>query len=330
MSHQLTFADSEFNGKRRKTRKELFLARMEALLPWAMMLAVIEPVYPKAGNGRRPYPLDTMLRIHCMQQWYSLSDGAMEDALYEIASMRLFAKLSLDQAIPDRTTIMNFRHLLEQHRLARQLFDSVNQWLSDAGIMMKQGTLVDATLIEAPCSTKNKRGERDGEMHQTKKGNQWYFGMKAHIGVDAKSGMTHSLETTAANEHDLNQVGNLLHGEEAFVFADAGYQGAENREELADVKAQWAIAMRPGRLKELKKHPRKNKAVIAFERLKSSIRAKVEPPFRIIKRQFGFVKARFKGLRKNDNQLAMLFTLANLFRVDQMIRAWDSCAQKSR
>ena len=330
MNHQLTFADSEFNGKRRKTRKELFLARMEALLPWAMMLEVIEPVYPKAGNGRRPYPLDTMLRIHCMQQWYSLSDGAMEDALYEIASMRLFAKLSLDQAIPDRTTIMNFRHLLEQHRLARQLFDAVNQWLSDAGIMMKQGTLVDATLIEAPCSTKNKRGERDGEMHQTKKGNQWYFGMKAHIGVDAKSGLTHSLETTAANEHDLNQVGNLLHGEEAFVFADAGYQGAENREELADVKAQWAIAMRPGRLKELKKHPHKNKAVIAFERLKSSIRAKVEHPFRIIKRQFGFVKARFKGLRKNDNQLAMLFTLANLFRVDQMIRAWDSCAQKSR
>ena len=330
MNHQLTFADSEFNGKRRKTRKELFLARMEALLPWAMMLEVIEPVYPKAGNGRRPYPLDTMLRIHCMQQWYSLSDGAMEDALYEITSMRLFAKLSLDQAIPDRTTIMNFRHLLEQHRLARQLFDTVNLWLSDAGIMMKQGTLVDATLIEAPCSTKNKRGERDGEMHQTKKGNQWYFGMKAHIGVDAKSGLTHSLETTAANEHDLNQVGNLLHGEEAFVFADAGYQGAENREELADVKAQWAIAMRPGRLKELKKHPRKNKAVIAFERLKSSIRAKVEHPFRIIKRQFGFVKARFKGLRKNDNQLAMLFTLANLFRVDQMIRAWDSCAQKSR
>lgn len=330
MNHQLTFADSEFNGKRRKTRKELFLARMEALLPWAMMLEVIEPVYPKAGNGRRPYPLDTMLRIHCMQQWYSLSDGAMEDALYEITSMRLFAKLSLDQAIPDRTTIMNFRHLLEQHQLARQLFDAVNLWLSDAGIMMKQGTLVDATLIEAPCSTKNKRGERDGEMHQTKKGNQWYFGMKAHIGVDAKSGLTHSLKTTAANEHDLNQVGNLLHGEEAFVFADAGYQGAENREELADVKAQWAIAMRPGRLKELKKHPHKNKAVIAFERLKSSIRAKVEHPFRIIKRQFGFVKARFKGLRKNDNQLAMLFTLANLFRVDQMIRAWDSCAQKSR
>ncbi|MFM4857571.1 IS5 family transposase [Aeromonas hydrophila] len=315
MSHQLTFADCEFNGKRRKTRKEIFLTRMDAVLPWSRMLAVIEPVYPKAGNGRRPYPLDTMLRIHCMQQWYNLSDSAMEDALYEIASMRLFAKLSLDLAIPDRTTIMNFRHLLELHQLARQLFEAVNQWLCDAGIMMKQE-------------------ERDPEMHQTKKGNQWYFGMKAHIGVDAKSGLTHSLETTSANEHDLNQVGHLLHGKEEFVFADAaGYQGAENREELADVKAQWAIAMRPGKLKELKelkKHPRKNKAVIAFEKLKSSIRAKVEHPFRLIKRQFGFVKARYKGLLKNDNQLAMLFTLANLFRVDQMIRAWGNCAQQLR
>ena len=323
MSHQLTFADSEFNSKRRQTRKEAFFARMDALLPWPRMLAVIEPVYPKSGNGRRPYPLETMLRIHCMQQWYNLSDGAMEDALYEIASMRLFARLSLDQAIPDRTTIMNFRHLLEQHRLARQLFESINQWLSDAGIMMTQGTLVDATIIEAPSSTKNKRQQRDPEMHQTKKGNQWHFGMKAHIGVDAKSGLTHSLATTAANEHDLNQAGNLLHGKEEFVFGDAGYQGAPKREELAGVKVEWAITERPGKVKALKQRPRKNKAVIQFERLKASIRAKVEHPFRLIKRQFGFVKARYKGLMKNDNQLAMLFTLANLFRVDQLIRAQE-------
>ena len=293
---------------------------MEALLPWSRMLAVIEPVYPKSGNGRRPYPLETMLRIHCIQQWYNLSDGAMEDALYEIASMRLFAKLSLDQAIPDRTTIMNFRHRLEQHQLARQLFESINQWLSDAGIMMTQGTLVDATIIEAPSSTKNKRQQRDPEMHQTKKGNQWHFGMKAHIGVDAKSGLTHSLATTAANEHDLNQAGNLLHGKEEFVFGDAGYQGAPKREELAGVKVEWAITERPGKVKALKQRPRKNKAVIQFERLKASIRAKVEYPFRLIKRQFGFVKARYKGLMKNDNQLAMLFTLANLFRVDREFR----------
>ena len=200
-----------------------------------------------------------MLRIHCMQHWYNLSDGAMEDALYEIASMRLFARLSLDSALPDRTTIMNFRHLLEQHQLARQLFKTINRWLAEAGVMMTQGTLVDATIIEAPSSTKNKEQQRDPEMHQTKKGNQWHFGMKAHIGVDAKSGLTHSLVTTAANEHDLNQLGNLLHGEEQFVSADAGYQGAPQREELAEVDVDWLIAERPGKVRTLKQHPRKNK-----------------------------------------------------------------------
>ncbi len=246
----------------------------------------------------------------------------MEDALYEIASMRLFARLSLDSALPDRTTIMNFRHLLEQHQLARQLFKTINRWLAEAGVMMTQGTLVDATIIEAPSSTKNKEQQRDPEMHQTKKGNQWHFGMKAHIGVDAKSGLTHSLVTTAANEHDLNQLGNLLHGEEQFVSADAGYQGATARGAgrggcgLADRRAS-----RQG--KTLKQHPRKNKTAINIEYMKASIRAKVEHPFRIIKRQFGFVKARYKGLLKNDNQLAMLFTPANLFRVDQMIRQWE-------
>ncbi|WP_224770555.1 IS5 family transposase [Citrobacter freundii] len=282
MSHQLTFADSEFSSKRRQTRKEIFLSRMEQILPWQNMVEVIEPFYPKAGNGRRPYPLETMLRIHCMQHWYNLSDGAMEDALYEIASMRLFARLSLDSALPDRTTIMNFRHLLEQHQLARQLFKTINRWLAEAGVMMTQGTL-----------------------------------------VDAKSGLTHSLVTTAANEHDLNQPGNLLHGEEQFVSADAGYQGAPQREELAEVDVDWLIAERPGKVRTLKQHPRKNKTAINIEYMKASIRAKVEHPFRIIKRQFGFVKARYKGLLKNDNQLAMLFTLANLFRADQMIRQWE-------
>ncbi len=240
---------------------------MEQILPWQNMTAVIEPFYPKAGNGRRPYPLETMLRIHCMQHWYNLSDGAMEDALYEIASMRLFARLSLDSALPDRTTIMNFRHLLEQHQLARQLFKTINRWLAEAGVMMTQGTLVDATIIEAPSSTKNKEQQRDPEMHQTKKGPQ--------------------------------------------------------REELAEVDVDWLIAERPGKVKTLKQHPRKNKTAINIEYMKASIRARVEHPFRIIKRQFGFVKARYKGLLKNDNQLAMLFTLANLFRVDQMIRQWE-------
>ena len=321
MDHQLTFADSEFNQKRRRTRKEIFLSRMDKLIPWKRLESIIEPHYPKAGNGRRPYPLTTMLRIHCMQQWYSLSDPAMEDALYEIASMRLFAGLSLDKPIPDHTTIMNFRHLLERKKLARKIFREVNQWLTDAGVLLKEGTLVDATIIEAPTSTKNKSGERDPEMHQTKKGNQWHFGMKAHIGVDARTGITHSFTTTAANEHDLNQASELLHGDEQFIFADAGYRGAEKRDELRDVTADWHIAERPGKVQALKKHPRKNKVPIQTEYLKASVRAKVEHPFRIIKCQFGFVKARYRGLLKNDSKLAMLFTLANLVRVDQMLRA---------
>lgn len=186
--------------------------------------------------------------------------------------------------------------------------------------MMTQGTLVDATIIEAPGSTKNKNNERDPDMHQTKKGNQWYFGMKAHIGVDAKSGLTHTLVTTAANEHDLNPLNNLLHGEEKFISGDADYQGAQKREELKDTNVEWLIAERPGKIRALKKRPRKNKTIINIEYLKASIRAKVEHPFRIIKCQFGYLKARYKGLMKNDSQLAMLFTLANLFKIDQMLR----------
>ncbi len=321
MDHQLTFADSEYHSKRRQTRKEIFLGRMESLIPWQRLESVIEPHYPKVGNGRRPYPLATMLRIHCMQQWYSMSDPAMEDALYEIASMRIFAGLSLNAPIPDHSTILKFRHLLERHGLARRIFEEVSNWLTEAGVLVKEGTLMDATIIEAPSSTKNKTGERDPEMHQTKKGKQWHFGMKAHIGVDAKTGLTHSFTTTAANEHDLNQAGNLLHGEEAFIFADSGYRGAEKREELDGVEADWHIAEIPSKVKELKKRPRINKAQLKTEYLKASIRAKVEHPFRVIKCQFGFTKARYRGLVKNDGKLAMLFALANIARLDQMLRA---------
>lgn len=321
MDQQLTFADSEFSHKRRQTRKEKFLGRMEKLIPWTRLEAVIEPHYPTSGNGRRPYPLSTMLRVHCMQQWYNLSDPAMEDALYEIASMRIFAGLSLDKAIPDHSTILKFRHLLERHNLARQIFEEVNQWLSDAGVLLKEGSLIDATIIEAPSSTKNSTGERDPEMHQTKKGNQWHYGMKAHIGVDARTGLTHSFTTTAANEHDLNQAEYLLHGEEAFVFADNGYRGADKREALKDIPIDWHIAEAPSKIKALKQHPRINKRQLNIEYMKASIRAKVEHPFRIIKCQFGFTKARYRGLMKNDGKLAMLFALANIVRIDQMLRA---------
>jgi IS5 family transposase len=231
-----------------------------------------------------------------MQHWYNMSDTAMEDALYEITSMRLFALLSLDRAIPDHTIIMNFRHILEKHKLARKLFKEVNKWLSDAGIYLKEGTIVDATIIEAACPTKNKVKERDPEMHQTQKGKQCFFGSKAHIGVDAKTGLTHSLSTTTANEHDLNQTENLLDEEEGFVSADSGYRGAEKRPELKNVKGAWLIAEIPSKIKNWKKHPRKNKLPIRTEYIKASIRAKVEHPFRIIKCQFGFRKAIYRSL----------------------------------
>ena len=218
-----------------------------------------------------------------------------------------------------RTTIMNFRHLLEQHQLARQLFKTINRWLAEAGVMMTQGILVDATIIEAPSCCQQRAATRSGDASDQERQSValWHEG---HIGVDAKSGLTHSL-ITAANEHDLNQLGNLLHGEEQFVSADAGYQGAPQREELAEVDVDWLIAKHPGKVKTLRQHPRKNKTAINIEYMKASIRAKVEHPFRIIKRQFGFVKLLIqRRFMKNDNQLAMLFTLANLFRVDQMIR----------
>jgi IS5 family transposase len=215
---------------------------------------------------------------------------------------------------------MNFRHLLEKYKLSRPLFKQVNKWLSDAGIYLEEGIIVDANIIEAASSTKNKAKERDAEMHQTQKGKQWFFGLKAHIGVDARTELTYTVSTTAANVHDITETAHLLHGEACFVSADSGYRGAQKREELKNVKADWLIAEMPSKVRTLKKHPRKNKQPIQTEYIKASIRAKVEHPFRIIKCQFGFRKAIYRGLAKNDSKLAMLFALANVFRVDQMIR----------
>jgi len=262
-----------------------------------------------------------MLRVHCLQQWYNLSDAATEDSLYEIASMRRFAHLTLDKSIPDHTTVMKFRHLLEKHDLGQQIFSAVNQYLEASGLLMKEGSSIDATIIEAPSSTKNKLSQRDSEIHQTKKGNQWHFGMKAHIGVDVKTGLTHTFTTTAANVHDLNEAHHLLHGEEKHIFADSGYRGAQKRDELQEVRADWYIAEQPSKVKKLKKHPRINKAAIKIEYLKASVRAFVEHPFRIIKCQFGFRKTRYRGIVKNDNKLAILFAFANIYRLSQLIKS---------
>jgi len=307
---QMSFGDAEYAGKRKKTRREVFLAEMEQVVPWKSLLSLIEPFYPVAGRGRHPYPLETMLRVHLMQNWFGLSDPAMEEALYEITPMRVFARLSLTEPIPDETTILNFRRLLEKNELAPEILTRVNAYLTRKGLMLKRGSIVDATIIAAPSSTKNAEGKRDPEMRQTKKGNQWHFGMKAHIGVDADSGFVHTVTTTSANEPDVEEVRFLLHGKEEVVHADAGYAGAEGRVNRKGLR--WQIAAKRGRIKAMKDGPAK-RAVQNLERHKASIRARVEHPFRVIKRQFGLMKVRFRGLAKNTAHVITLFALSNLW-----------------
>ena len=309
---QMTFADAEYAGKRKQTRKELFLIEMDQVVPWQGLIALIEPHYPKGEGGRPAYPLMAMLRVHLMQNWFGYSDPAMEEALYETTILRQFSGLSLER-IPDETTILNFRRLLEKHELASGILAVINGYLGDRGLSLRQGTIVDATLIHAPSSTKNKDGKRDPEMHQTKKGNQYYFGMKAHIGVDDESGLVHSVVGTAANVADVTQVDKLLHGDENMVGADAGYTGVEKRPEHEGRKVIWQIAARRSTYKKLNKRSALYKAARKIEKAKAQVRAKVEHPFRVIKRQFGYVKVRFRGLAKNTAQLVTLFALSNLW-----------------
>jgi transposase, IS5 family len=307
---QISFGDSEYLAKKKKTRREIFLGEMEQVVPWARLLEIIEPHYPVAGRGRQPYPLQTMLRVHLMQNWFGLSDPAMEEALYEIGSMRGFCRLSLTEPIPDETTILNFRRLIEQNELAPMILEQVNAHLARQGLMLKRGSIVDATILAAPSSTKNAQGQRDPEMHQTKKGNQWYFGMKAHIGVDTDSGLVHTVVTSAAHQADVTVVGKLLHGKESQVHADAGYLGADKR--VGRRKLKWEIAQRRGKIKAMAEGKQK-RLVQAAEKAKASVRARVEHPFRVIKRQFGYLKVRFRGLAKNTAQVLTLFALSNLW-----------------
>ena len=312
---QMSLSSSGFELKTKRTRKREFLDEMELVVPWSELVALIEPYAPKAGakGGRPPFAVATMLRIHFLQQWFNLSDPAMEEALYDMELFRQFTGLDggVDR-LPDESTILRFRHLLEQHELSLRIMGAVNATLAAKGLLLKAGTVVDATLIAAPSSTKNDSGERDPEMHQTKKGNQWHFGMKAHVGVDADSGLVHTVIGTAANVNDVTQGHALLHGEEQVVFADAGYQGADKREEATGVA--WHVAMRPGKRKAIR-HTPWGSLVEQAEKLKASVRAKVEHPFRVIKRQFGYVKVRYRGLKKNSQQLFTLFALSNLWMV---------------
>ena len=315
---QLSLGESGFERKTKRTRKREFLDEMNLVVPWTELVLLIAPHAPTPGakGGRPPFAVEIMLRIHFVQQWFNLSDPAMEEALYDMALFREFVGLDAgEDNLPDESTILRFRHLLEAHNLSLQILATVNATLAAKGLLLKSGTVVDATLIAAPSSTKNSSGERDPEMHQTKKGNQWHFGMKAHIGVDADSGLVHTVVGTAANVNDVTQAHALVHGAETDVFADAGYQGVGKRDETQEINVNWHVAMRPGKRKVLDKSTPMGAILDQLERAKASIRAKVEHPFRVIKRQFGHVKVRYRGLAKNTAQLHTLFALSNLWMV---------------
>ena len=296
----------------KKTRKQALLDQMDQVVPWAVLVQLIAPYYPEGKTGRPPFSLTTMLRIHFMQQWFTLSDPAMEEAFFDTPLYREFAQLEEFGRLPDESTIVRFRHRLEKHKLAEQILSVVNELLTQRGLLLKAGTAVDATLIAAPTSTKNKDKKRDPEMHSSKKGNQWYFGMKAHIGVDAESGLVHTVRGTSGHVSDIAEANTLLHGEENVAFGDAGYQGVEKRPD-ATKDVTWHVAMRPGKRRALNKENAADVMIDKAQKLKASIRAKVEHPFRVIKRQFGFVKVRYRGLKKNTAQLVTLFALSNLW-----------------
>ena len=312
-SEQPSFTDVEYGNRRRVSRREKFLETMDATIPWATWVGLIEPHYysdAPGKRGRKAKPVETMLRMYLLQVWFSLSDEGVEDAVYDSYAMRRF--LGLDFAVeqvPDATTLLHFRHLLEEHKLGEKLLAAQNDLFDQQGWMMRGGSIVDATLIAAPSSTKNATGQRDPEMHQTKKGNQWYFGMKAHIGVDAGTGYVHSVACTPANVHDLDETANLVRADDEVVYADAGYQGVDRRHDIAADEhlstVQWRVAARKGKLKAMAGPDRQ------AESRKASVRAKVEHPFLIVKRDFGFTKTRYRGLAKNRHHLHMLFASAN-------------------
>jgi len=312
-SEQPSFTDIEYGNRRRVSRREQFLETMNATIPRARWVGLIEPHYYQdtpGKKGRKAKPIETMLRMYLLQVWFSLSDEGVEDAIYDSYAMRRFMGLDFAvEQVPDATTLLHFRHLLDEHKLGEKLLAAQNEIFEEQGWIMRGGSIVDATIIAAPSSTKNATGQRDPEMHQTKKGNQWYFGMKAHIGVDAGTGYVHSVTATAANIHDLDEAANLVRGDDEVVYCDAGYQGAHRRPEIAEdehlSKVEWRVAARKGVLKTMTEHDR------GLESRKAAVRAKVEHPFLIIKRDFGFTKTRYRGIGKNLNHLQMRFASAN-------------------
>jgi IS5 family transposase len=307
---QMTLAGATgFEKHGRSTRKAAFLARMEKLVPWAEFCALIEPHYPKAGGGRPPIGVERMLRMYLLANWFNLADEACEDALYDIPVFRQFCRIDLGrERVPDATTLLNFRHLLEEHQIGLALFAKVGELLLDSGLKLSGGTIVDATIIAAPSSTQNEDKARDPEMHQTKKGNQWYFGMKVHVGVDSASGLVHSASITAANVHDSQQLPNLLHGNETRVYGDSAYRNQKRVLKQIAPKAKNFTNQRAYRNRPL------SEADKLTNRRKSSVRAKVEHVFRPLKTLWGFAKARYRGLQKNANRAFAMLAMVNIYK----------------
>jgi transposase, IS5 family len=318
MDAQLSFASLDFAGKKKRTKRDAFLAEMAAVVPWSLLEAVIDPHYPKAGpnGGRRPYPIAVMLRIYCLQQWYNLSDPGAEEALYDIQSMRAFCHLELGRdAIPDETTILNFRHLLEAHALTKAVFEAVAEHLEARGALLRGGTIVDATLIAASPSTKNEEGKRDPEMRSSKKGNQWYFGMKAHIGVDASSGLVHTAGVTSGSVHDAKVMDHLIRDDDTAVYGDKGYASDAKKRAAEAAGVLWAVKEKGqvGRQLTARQHARNHRF--------GKVRAKVEHVFRVVKCQFGYRKVRYRGIAKNGAQVFSLMALANLYLARRTLAA---------
>jgi transposase, IS5 family len=324
VSVQTSFSELEYASKKKLTRRDRFLAQIEAVTPWSILEQTIAPFYPSSGGrGRPPIGLGRMLRMYVAQQCFGLSDEGIEDALYDSQAIRRFVGIDLGrEKAPDATTLLNFRHLLESHQLSESIFNAINGHLAEKGLFLREGTIVDATLIAAPPSTKNEAGKRDPEMHQSKKGNQWYFGMKAHIGVDAHSGLVHTVIGTAGNVSDISQAQALLHGEEQAAFGDAGYLGVEKRPESAGATVEWQVAEKRSKVKALA-GTALGDLVAQLEHAKASIRSKVEHPFHVVKNLFKHRKTRYKGLVKNTAQLLTLFGLANLVLARRWLLAAD-------
>jgi transposase, IS5 family len=318
---QTTFASLAWSAKGKTTRRERFLAEMNAVMPWGKLVTLIEPHYPKAGDGRRPLPLERMLRVYFMQQWFNLSDPQAEDSLYDIEPMRRFAGIELaEDVVPDETTILRFRHLLEKHRLTEAIFAEVRALLEERRLVLKSGTIVDATIIAAPSSTKNATEERDPEMHQTKKGKNWHFGMKLHIGTD-KKGLVHSVATGPANEADITRLDDLLHGEEKELYGDQAYWSEDHRQQCRHAGIRYRVNRRAKPGKELTEHEK------LINRSRSRRRAWGEFPFHVVKRLWGFAKVRYRGLHKNTVRAFAMFALSNLYLVRRrLMPPGASCA----